>query len=70
LESCPSLSDGGKDDEEESSESNDLYWTAVLPVEQGVSSTGEVEVRSVEVAGEVWFGLSARRARSSDERDD
>jgi hypothetical protein len=64
LESCPSLSDGGEIDEEGSEESNDSYWTAVSPVEQVATDSDEVEVRSVEAAGQVWFGLGASRTMS------
>jgi hypothetical protein len=70
LESCPSLSDGGEVDKEESEESNDSYWSAVSPVEQVATGSDEVEVGSVEITGQVWFGLGASRIRSSDDRDD
>jgi hypothetical protein len=54
LDSCSSPSDGGENFEEAVQESDDSFWTAVLPVEQGPSGSHAVEVGSGESAGQVW----------------
>ncbi|KAF9778055.1 hypothetical protein BJ322DRAFT_1114596 [Thelephora terrestris] len=59
LESCSDSSNGGEDLEEATQESDDSFWTAVLPVEQESPSSNAAEVGSGESAGEVWVRSSS-----------
>jgi hypothetical protein len=70
LESCPSLSDGEAVVEEDSSESNDSYWSVLSAVEQVTTGSNAVEVGVVEVAGQVRFGLGSGGIESGGEGDE
>jgi hypothetical protein len=70
LESCSSFSDGEANLEEDSSESNDSYWSVLSAVEQVTTGSNAVEVRDIETAGQVWFGLGSGGVRAGVEGDE
>jgi hypothetical protein len=55
LESCSSSSDGGEVVKEAMQESDDSFWTAVLPVEPGSPSSHAAEAGGSEASGQVWI---------------
>jgi hypothetical protein len=70
LESCSPLSDGEAFVREDSSESDDLYWSVLSAVEQITTGSNVVEVRGVETSRQVWFGLGAGGVRSGTDGDE